>query len=281
MSNHFMPEDGKTFDRSAQLKIGLGTYNLQGDTCVHIVREALKMGYRLLDTASAYDNHKAVGEAIGDFDREKLFLVSKIWIEDEVDDADIKGSIEKALDRALKELSTPYLDLYLIHWPKHKRPLNEMLNVMHDLREKGKIRQVGVSNFTEHHLQDAYDGGIAVSWNQIEVHPYLNQSHLIAFARNHGTKTMAYRPFGKGKLMSQTPLFAEIGKRYHKSAAQVILRWFVQKGVVVIPKASSREHLLENISVFDFSLNDEEMKELDQLDEGRRYCDKEFGEFDY
>lgn len=261
--------------------IGLGTYNLLGKECTRAVREALEIGYRLFDTASMYENHREIGEAISAFDRDKLFLVSKVWIESEVDDADIKGSMTRACEKALRELATPYLDLYLIHWPVRARPLEQMLEAMHGLKGEGKIAAVGVSNFTEHHLQDAYDAGIEIAWNQIEVHPLLSQERLIDFARRHGTETMAYRPFGKGELLADTPLLAEIGKRTSKTPAQVILRWLLQRGVTAIPKASSREHLKENFEVFDFELTEGEMEQINALNCNHRYCEKEFSEFDY
>jgi diketogulonate reductase-like aldo/keto reductase len=261
--------------------LGLGTYTLTGKKCTQVVSDALDLGYRLFDTASAYGNHEAIGGALVGFDRSQIQLISKIWIDEEVDDADIKGSIERACDKALKELSTDYLDAYLIHWPNRSRPMEEMLRCLVDLKQEGKIKAVGVSNFTEHHLQDAYDAGIELSWNQIEVHPLLSQRHLIDFARSHGTKTIAYRPFGKGKLLHEIPLFSEIGDRHGKSPAQVVLRWLLERGLTVIPKASSYEHLKENFDVFDFALTEEETKALDGLNRDFRTCEKEFSEFDY
>jgi len=264
-----------------QGEIGLGTYTLKGNECTRVVREAFDLGYHLFDTASAYENHKAIGEALSDLNRDQIRIVSKIWIQGEVDDTDIAGSIERACDKALQELSTEYLDIYLIHWPDRARPLEEMLKSMEQLKKQGKIRQVGVSNFTEHHLQDAYDAGIEIDWNQIEVHPLLSQKRLIDFASAHGTKIMAYRPFGKGKLLKEIPLFSEIGKAHSKTPAQVILRWLVQQGITAIPKASGTEHLKQNLDVFDFTLTEKEVSALDELNRDRRTCEKEFSEFDY
>lgn len=267
--------------RSMQGEIGLGTYNLKGKECTRVVREALDLGYRLFDTASVYDNHEAIGQAIAGFDRKQVRIVSKIWIHEEVDDADIEGSIDRACEKALQELSTDYLDAYLIHWPDRARPLVKMLRSLEKLKKQGKIKEVGVSNFTERHLQDAYDAGIEIAWNQIEVHPLLSQKRLIDFASSHGTKIMVYRPFGKGKLLQEVPLFSEIGRGHGKTPAQVVLRWLVQQGLTVIPKASSTDHLKENLDVFDFALTEDEVSALDELNRDKRTCNKEFSEFDY
>lgn len=264
-----------------QGEIGLGTYNMLGQECTRAVLEAFEIGYRLIDTASVYGNHEAIGKALREIERSDIRIVSKIWIQDEVDDADLDGSIRSSLARCLDELETDYLDIYLIHWPDRKRDLEGMLKVMDALKEEGKIREIGVSNFTEHHLQDAYDAGIDVAWNQVELHPMLNQKQLVDFSNKHGTQTMSYRPFGKGALLGKHPLFTEIGQRYEKTGAQVILRWIIQQGITVTPKALLKAHMLENFQVLDFALQQDEMDALDGLNANLRTCDKEFSEFDY
>lgn len=254
---------------------------LSGAVCQRIVRSAVEMGYSLLDTASVYENHRQIAEAIKGFDREKLCIVSKIWIEKEVEDSDILGSIRRACDKACRELGTDYLDLYLIHWPNRSRPLEEMLEAMHQIRHEGKIRFVGVSNFTQHHLQDAYDAGIEVACNQVEVHPLHTQVPLVDFASSHGTKVMAYRPFGKGEIFEKAPLLAEIGRSHGKSAAQVAIRWFIQRKIPVIPKASREDHLRENWEVFSMELTEQEMAQISKLNQNYRTCDQNWSEFDY
>lgn len=264
-----------------QGNVGLGTYNLRGKECTRVVLEALEVGYRLIDTASVYGNHRSISESIKKVNRKDVKIVSKIWIQDEIKDTDIEGSMRVAINKCLEELKTDYLDIYLIHWPDRKRDLVGMLSVMNTLKKEGKILEVGVSNFTEYHLQDVYNSGLGVSWNQVEMHPMLNQKQLIDFSKKHDTKIMAYRPFGKGSLISKHQIFTEIGKRYGKTGAQVILRWIVQQGITVIPKASSKDHLLENFQIFDFTLEKDDMKTLDSLNCNLRTCDKEFSEFDY
>lgn len=259
--------------------IGLGTWLLSGDECTRVVKTALDIGYRHIDTASAYDNHADVRKGIARFPREQLFLTSKITLE-EIDDDNIDASIEKGCDLALKELGTDYLDLYLIHWPNQQRPMAKMVQGMDKLIQKGKVRKIGVSNFTVHHLSDLGQDISKVSANQVEFHPYLYQNELWQYCKSHAIRLIAYRPFGKGALVKE-PLFAKIGERHGKSAGQVILRWIVQKGIPVIPKASSEPHLKENFEIFDFALTQEEMGELDAINRGQRFCQPDHPEFNY
>ncbi|MDN3506321.1 MAG: aldo/keto reductase [Simkaniaceae bacterium] len=262
--------------------IGLGTYKLLGDDCIRAVKMALDIGYRHFDTAFAYENHKAIAEAISGFDRSSLFLTTKLAIGlGQIDDSNIETSLEIAVDTALKELRTDYIDLLLIHWPDKTRPIDRILLAMHKLVEKGKIQSPGVSNYTIRHLQDAYDAGLSIPYNQVEFHPYLYQKELLDFARAHGTELIAYRSFGGGKLIDQEPLFTSIGEKYGKTPSQVILRWTIQKNIPVIPKASSKKHLEENFALQDFALNSSEEAALDRLNKNFRYCISEWNEFDY
>lgn len=248
--------------------IGLGTYKLLGKECEKTVREALEIGYRHIDTAFGYENHKAIGEAIKDFDRSELFITSKFTAER------VKGAkgVEKLVHQALKELQVDYLDLMLIHWPEPGYPLQEVYAALFEQTRKGELRSAGVSNYTKHHLQDAYDAGLKIPYNQVEFHPYLYQADLLKFAKAHGTELIAYRPFGKGQLTEIEPLFKEIGQKHGKTAGQVILRWLIQKGIPVVPKASSGKHLRENFNIFDFSLDHREMAALDALNKNQRFC---------
>lgn len=253
--------------------IGLGTYQLLGKECIKSVQLALDIGYRHIDTAFSYANHQEIGKAIKGFNREELFITSKFGL-----DTDL--SVEAACDLALKELKTEYLDLMLIHWPDRSLPLEEIYASLTKVAETGKVRSAGVSNFTEHHLHDLFDRGLKVPYNQVELHPYLTQKKLVDFCVKNGTQLISYRPFGKGALLKE-PLFAEIGKKYGKTGAQVILRWIVQQGIPVIPKAASEKHLRENFEIFDFQLTEDEMVKLDQLNRDQRYCDPDWDEFNY
>ncbi len=262
--------------------IGFGTWQLHGEECRRAVQLALDTGYRHIDTAYHYENQREVAKAIKGFPREELFLTTKLAIGlTQIDDQNIEESVAAALDEALRELETDYLDLLLIHYPDRSRPLEDILAAMHKQVEMGKLRYPGVSNYTKHHLQDAYDKKISVPFNQVEFHPYLYQKDLWEFAEKHGTQLIAHRPFGKGMLLREEPLFEEIGKKHGVLPAQVVLRWIVQKGIPVIPKASSKKHMEENISIFHFSLTEEEMKQIDSLNKNFRYCQVDWSEFDY
>ncbi|NGX36989.1 MAG: Glyoxal reductase [Chlamydiae bacterium] len=269
--------------------VGLGTWKLRGKECVDVICRALEIGYRHIDTAFVYENHKEVGEGIKSFDRSKLFLTSKLSIGQagkdmylsQVEDTNIEGSVEAALDLALKELDTDYLDAFLIHWPYRERPLEEILVALFKMVDKGKLRFPGVSNYTMHHLQDAYDAGLKVPFNQVEFHPYLNQEELRKFCEAHDTQLIAYRPFGKGKILESESLFEEIGKPYGKNGAQVILRWLIQKNIASIAKSISSEHLKDNLNVFDFALTPSDEAQIDALNKNFRYAGGDWNEFEY
>ena len=262
-------------------EIGLGTWELRGDECTRAVQLALELGYRHIDTAHLYQNHRAIQKAIAGFDREKIYITSKLSLEEQVNPADIERSVQKACEQALRELGVDFLDLYLIHAPNRQYPLNEIFMAMQRLADVGKIHKAGVSNYNMHHLEDLRHFGCTPFANQVEFHPCLNQKELLDYCRSHQIKLIAFRPFGKGKMLSEEPLFDLIGAKYQKSGAQVILRWFVQKKIPVIPKASSIQHLRDNLEVFDFVLTEKEMAQLDALDQQKRYCRAENPEYRY
>lgn len=259
--------------------LGLGTYDLVGSTCTKIVREALNIGYRHFDTAHVYDNHRAIGKGIQGFDRSKLFLTSKIHL-NQIDSKKIGSSVEKACNLALKELATDYLDLYLIHWPDFNQPLAEIFKAMEQLAQKGKIRHAGVSNFTIHHLEDLLREKKHPFANQVEFHPYLYQKDLLDYCKAHHIRLIAYRPLGKGNLLKE-PLLQEIGSRYKKTAAQVILRWLTEHHIATIPRTGCLEHLKENFEIFDFKLSAEEMGQIDRLHRNQRFCKPDNPVFNY
>lgn len=263
--------------------IGLGTWNLRGEECVNVVQNALEVGYRHIDTAHVYENHQAIAKGIfnAQIDRNQLYITSKLAINEQVDPDNIDLSIDQACDKALEELNTTYLDLYLIHAPNRSYPLDRIFKSMQRLIGKKKVRQIGVSNYTIHHLQDLAEAHGHPYANQVEFHPYLNQRDLLSYCRLHQIKLVSFRPFGKGKLLSEEPLFAAIGAEYGKSGAQVILRWLIQKEIPVIPKASSVIHLRENFEVFDFNLSPEEMHKIDSIHQSKRYCRAEDPEYAY
>lgn len=262
-------------------EIGLGTWELRGQTCTDVVSLALSLGYRHIDTAHVYQTHTAVKKGIEGFDRTKLYITSKVELEAQVNPLRGKESVLEACQQALRELGTDYLDLYLIHSPIRTFPLDEVYRTIDSLVQSGKVRAAGVSNYNIHHLQDLKKAGFTPSCNQVEFHPYLNQKELLNYCRSHHIQLVSYRPFGKGKLLKEEPLFDKIGAHHKKTGGQVILRWLTQQQIPVIPKASSEKHLKENLNIFDFTLSHAEMAQLDTLHRNHRYCGAENTEHNY
>lgn len=246
--------------------IGLGTWRLQGDECVKIVKNAIDLGYRHIDTADLYNNHRDIAKAIQGISRSELFIVSKIYLNDLAPE-----KIKSAIPRFLDELQTDYLDFLLIHWPHPTLASEISLEAMNQFKQAGLIRGLGVSNFVRQHLRSLKPYHFPILINQIEMHPYLQRRELVEFCRNENIAITAYRPLAKGAFENNETLMT-IGKKYHKSPSQIALRWLVQQDISAIPKASSVEHLKKNISVFDFSLKENEMEIIRKMDAGIRYC---------
>jgi 2,5-diketo-D-gluconate reductase B len=252
--------------------MGLGTYQLTGRKCVDAVRTALRIGYRHIDTAVFYRNHEEIGEAIKGFPRHELFLTSKVWTTD-LRYEDVIGSCSAALH----ELSTDYLDLFLIHWPNPSIPLEETMDALAHLKEQGKIKAFGVSNFTIRLMDQAMSFG-KIATNQVEFHPYLYQKKLLDFCRQNKIALTAYCPIARAKVF-QDPIFLGIARKHNKTPGQISLRWLIEKDIVAIPKASSEDHLKENFDVFDFQLGHDDIKALDNLPQ-ERLVDPGFVTFD-
>lgn len=259
--------------------IGLGTFELRGHECTEIVKRALEIGYRHIDTSINYENQEAIKKAIKGFERKQLFITSKFEL-DMIDLKKVPQSVEETCDLALKQLGTDYLDLYLIHWPHKAMPMSEVFKAMELLVKKGKIKKAGVSNFTIHHLENLLNDGHKPAANQVEFHPYLYQKELWEYCKSEGIQLIAYRPLGKGAVLKD-PVLKKIGSAHGKTSGQVVLRWFFQKEIPAIPKASSEKHLIENFNIMDFELSSHEMHEIDKLNQNKRFCDTEDSEFDY
>lgn len=254
--------------------IGLGTWNLTGRKCEESVKEALNLGYTHIDTADFYGNHKEIGRAIKSFDRKKLFITTKVWNTDlEYDD------VLSSCDRALKELNTDYIDLYLIHWPNSNIPLKNTFDALRKLYDDKKIRAVGVSNFNIRLLKESIKmSRVPITVNQVEFHPFLYQKSLLEFCRKNDIKITAYSPLARGRVFKDV-IISEIARKHNKTAGQITLRWLLDKEMIAIPKASSRKHLEENIDVFNLKLSKEETELLDSLPK-KRLIDPGFTDFD-
>ena len=253
--------------------LGFGTFRMKEDVCSQAVENAIKIGYRHLDTAEIYENEKFVGAGIqaGGIDRRDLFITTKAWMADLSPDG-----VRKNLDQTLRDLNIDYVDLWLIHWPNPQFVVEETLAAMMKEVDQGKVRNIGVSNFPVALFERAVKAAPIVC-NQVEYHPYLSQSKIIDTVRKHDAIVMAYAPLGIGKCHADKAL-AAIGSKYGKTAAQVTLRWFMQQpNVGAIPKAAGFDHAKENFEIFDFELSDEDMTSIHALARGERMIQPDFG----
>lgn len=249
--------------------IGLGTWTLTGKGAYYSVLHALEAGYRLIDTAAMYGNERKIGEAVkaAGIPREDIFITTKLGNYDHGYDKTLK-----AFERSLRKLKLSYVDLYLIHWPVSGLR-NETWKAFEKIYENGKARSIGVSNFTIRHLNELLETTSTIpTVNQFEFSPFLYLKELMEFCQSKKTVVEAYCPLTRGQKFNNSQLKA-IGQKYRKTSAQVLLRWGIQHDVIQIPKSGSKDHIIENIDIFDFNLDDEDMKQLDNLNEDFRLVD--------
>lgn len=267
-------------DGTAIPQLGFGVFKVDPDETKRIVSDALEVGYRHIDTAKAYDNEAGVGAALADsgLAREELFITTKLWNSDQG-----TQSALDAFDLSLAKLGLDYVDLYLIHWPSPKRGLFvETWKALEQIAATGRAKSIGVSNFKPHHLEPLLaEATVVPSINQIEYHPYFQQTASQQFNTEHGIVTESWSPLGQGDLVDDSAV-AAIAEKYGKTVAQVILRWHIEIGHVVIPKSNRRERMAENRDLFDFALTEGETATLTSLnrgDAGRKGSDPDTATF--
>jgi 2,5-diketo-D-gluconate reductase B len=242
--------------------IGLGTWDLRGRTCARVVEQALRLGYRHIDTAEMYNNEREVGEALhaSGVPRNEVFVTTKIW-----QDHLTPREFDRATKECLARMRLPEVDLLLIHWPNPRVPLAETMGALCRAKEAGFTRHIGISNFTVPLIEQAVQlATVPLVVNQIEWHAYLDQSKVVEACRRHGLAVTAYSPIARGRATDDKTL-ALVGMHHRKTAGQVALRFLIQEGAIVIPRTSKRERLEENMAIFDFELNDAEMDEIRKL----------------
>jgi 2,5-diketo-D-gluconate reductase A len=243
--------------------LGFGTLYLNGSVGAKCVADAISLGYRLIDTATIYNNEESVGDGIrqSGINREELFVTSKVW----VDDSGYENT-KKAFQTSLDKLGLDYLDLYLIHRPRGD--LKGTWKAMEELYKENKIRAIGVSNFEPHQLKELISSSnVRPTVNQIEAHAFFQQPEALEFLNQNKVQMEAWSPFAQGRnglFTNQT--LAAIGEKYNKNNAQVSLRWHYQRGIVTIPRTSQKAHMIENLNIFDFTLNESDMRIISDLD---------------
>ena len=252
---------------NAMPQLGFGVWKIGDQEAAGIVGEALRVGYRLLDTAAIYGNEVGVGQAIArsGIAREELFVTTKLWNDDQGYDSTLRG-----FDASLRRLGLETVDLYLIHWPQPRRDRYvESWRALQKLHEDGRARAIGVSNFHAPHLQRLLDEcGIVPAVNQVELHPALPQNALVAFHAAHGIVTEAYSPLARGDLAN--PEIARVAAKHARSPAQIVLRWHMQRGIVAIPKSATAARIAANLELFDFALDEADMAAIASLESGHR-----------
>ena len=245
--------------------VGIGTFMLSPAEAENSVREALKMGYRLIDTANAYVNERAVGRGMKDSGvlREEVFLSTKLWPSEYEND--------NAVDETLERLGVDYVDLLYIHQPAGKWLAG--YRQLEKAYREGKAKSIGISNFEGKYIEELQNKWeIVPQFIQVEAHPYFTQKELRRTLEKYDIKLMSWYPLGHGdRSLIEEPLFAALGNKYGKTPAQIILRWHTQMGFVVIPGSKNVDHIHDNLDILDFNLTDEEMAEIAKLDKGERY----------
>lgn len=250
-------------------QLGLGVWRVDDNAAETTVREALRAGYRSVDTAAAYENESGVGRGLvaSGLDRADVFVTTKLANPDHGYDAALR-----AFDASLRRLGTDYVDLYLIHWPQPTRDQYvDTWRALQRIHTEGRARAIGVSNFTADHLRRlAAETDAVPAVNQIEMHPYLAQREMRAYHARHGIATEAWSPLGRGGALLAEQTIVALAAKYAQSPAQIVLRWHLQHGVIVIPKSVTPSRIAENIDVFGFELAPDDMAAIDELDRDGR-----------
>lgn len=253
------------------MELGLGTWQNKGENCRKSVIHALNIGYKHIDTAQAYENEEYVGAGIEDssVDRDEIFLASKVWISN-LKPEDVISSTEESLEK----LGTDYVDLMYVHWPSGEYSGKETLEALQSLKERGLIKNIGISNFEVPQIEEALNH-VDVYANQIEMHPLLPQEEIREFCEENGVEVVAYSPLARGEVFNIREI-QEVAKKHGVSEAQVSLAWIMEKGVTPIPKASTEDHIEDNFKARELELDEEDVEKIDSINGEERMVDPGF-----
>lgn len=253
--------------------LGFGTFKIEDLTvATESVKNAIACGYRHIDCAAVYGNEEAVGEGIrkgiidANITREQLFIVSKVWNSDQGYEA-----TKQAFEQTCNDLGVSYLDLYLIHWPAHDFEVTKgTWKAMEELYQTGKIKAIGVCNFMKHHLEQLMQyANIKPMVNQVELHPQFPEKYLRAFCQENNIAVTAWGPLMQGQVF-ENEIMQKIAKKHNRSISQITLRWHIQQNIIAIPKSIRKERMIDNLNIFDFVLDDEDMSDIDKINNARR-----------
>lgn len=238
--------------------VGFGTYPLKEEVCQKAVGQACSLGYRILDTATFYENFCPINNALiaSGVERKNFYIISKVW-----PDSQTPKKLKEDLRKTLEKLQIAYLDAYLLHWPNSKISIEDTLAAMKELRDAGLIRHIGLSNVNVNHLKRALESNIAIMWVQVEMHPLFYDLELTKFCKENSIGIQAWAPLGRGRL-SEDPLLKKLGRKYNKTSSQISLRWIIQHQCIPLPGSKILEHMQQNIDIDDFVLSNEDMEEI-------------------
>lgn len=238
--------------------VGFGTYPLKGEVCLRAVSQACELGYRILDTATFYRNFGPMGNALkaSGLERKNLYIISKVW-----HDSQTPERLKEDLRKTLAELQITYLDAYLLHWPNSKISIEDTLEAMNALKQAGLIRHIGLSNVNVNHLKRALESNVTIDWVQVEMHPLFYDPALLKFCQENSIGVQAWAPLGRGRL-SEDSFLKKLGKKYHKTASQIALRWIIQHQCIPLPGSKNPEHMKQNMYIDNFVLSDEDMEAI-------------------
>lgn len=238
--------------------VGFGTSRLQNERCSNALECAMQSGYRIIDTATYYENFEPIGEVLKKYDREKFYIISKVWPTHHTPEL-----IRQDINRTLEQLQLNYIDAYLLHWPNSNVPLEKTLGTLEELRRAHLIRHIGLSNVTVNHLERVFELNVPITWVQVEMHIDFYDAELLKMCHEKSIMVQAWAPLGRGRLVDNA-LLAELGKKYQKTPAQIALKWIAQHGCIPLVRSENPKHIQENIDIMSFTISAEDMLMLDK-----------------